>query len=91
MKKLHIKNYIHLMESELIINHFNIYLGDNDLLSISCCVISNTINNFAMKFYQKLVYLLTKEITVLGKSKMKYEMRCVKRKLRKIWTEYFFL
>ncbi len=52
MKQLHIKNFINLMESKIIINHFNIYLGDNDLLSISC-VISNTINNFAMKFYKK--------------------------------------
>ncbi len=40
---------------------------------------SHTINNFAMTFYQKLVYLVTKETTVSGKSKIKYEMRCVKK------------
>ncbi len=27
------------MKSKIIINNFNIYLGDNDLLSISCWVI----------------------------------------------------
>lgn len=56
------------MKSKRIMNHFNIYLGD-DLLSISCCVISNTINNFAWKFYQKLMYLVAMETTVSGKSK----------------------
>lgn len=52
------------MKCKIIMNYFNIYLGDNDFLSISCCVISSKINNISITFGQKLVYLVTMETTM---------------------------